>query len=158
MTFKGTQLLQKLSPKRGSYYYIKIPSKVVETYAKGRQTRLLCTLENEISYSCGLNHFGDGDYFIILSSRYVKKLKKEVDDTIQFEIIEHPDPLGVFVPEVLTVFLDQDAEAKEIFDSLTDGKKRTLIFAIGRIKSIDIQLRKIREFLIEEQLKKHKKF
>lgn len=156
MAYQGTQILQKLSAKKGAYYFIKVPAKVVEQFPLGRKTRLRCSLEGRLSYSCGLNHYGDGDYFIILSKRYVKELKKNIGDPLQFKIVEHPNPLGVDIPEVLTVFLEQDQDAKAIYDTLTDGKKRSLIFSIGRVKSIDIQLRKIREFLVEAQLRKRK--
>lgn len=156
MIYKGTQIVQKLSPKRGSYYYLKIPSSVIAEFPLGKKTRLKCSLEGKLSYSCGLNHFGDGDFFIILSKRYIKTLNKELGDALHFEIMEHPNPLGVDVPEVLSVFLEQDEEANQIYETLTDGKKRSLIFSILRVKNIDIQLRKIREFLLEVQMSRRK--
>lgn len=156
-TFQFTQEVQKLAPNKGSYYFLKIPAEVVEQFEKKRSTRLLCTLESSMSYSCGLNHYGDGNYFIILAGRYVKKLKKEIGDSISFEICEHPNPLGVEVPEVLEVLLEQDPDAKEIYDTLTDGRKRTLIFSISRIKNIDLQIQKITDFLLQEKIKQLKK-
>ena len=156
-TFQFTQIVEKLSPNKGSYYFLKIPAEVVDQFDKGRSTRLLCTLEGQIEYSCGLNHYGDGNFFLILSGRYVKKLKKDIGDSISFEICEHPNPLGVEVPEVLKVLLGQDPDAKAIYDTLTDGRKRTLIFTIARVKNIDIQIQKITDFLLQEKIKQLKK-
>jgi hypothetical protein len=156
-TFQFTQTVQKLSERRGSYYFLKIPAEVVDQLEKGKATRLLCTVEDTVSYSCGLNQYGDGNYFIILASRYVKKLNKDIGDPISFEIQQHPNPLGVDVPEVLEVFLAQDPEAKAIYDSFTDGKKRTLIFAISRVKNIDLQIQRITDFLLQEKVKMLKK-
>jgi len=51
---------------------------------------------------------GDGDYFVILSKRNLKSLRKEAGERIHFEIIEHPFTLGVKIPEVLEVLLEQD--------------------------------------------------
>lgn len=156
-TFKFTQTVRKLSENKGSYYFLKIPAEVVEQFEKKRATRLLCTLESGISYSCGLNHYGDGNFFLILAGRYVKKLKKQVGDSISFEIYEHPNPLGVDVPEVLEVLLSQDPDAKAIYDTLTDGRKRTLIFSISRVKNIDLQVQRITDFLLQERIKQLKK-
>lgn len=156
-TFKFKQTVQRLSENKGSYYFLKIPAGVVEKFKKKRATRLLCNIENTVSYSCGLNHYGDGDFFIILAGRYIKQLKKQVGDDIEFEICEHPNPLGVDIPEVLEVFLSQDPEAREIYDTFTDGKKRTLIFHIMRVKDIDKQVQRIIDFLTQEKIKLLKK-
>jgi len=156
-TFQFIQTLAKLAPNKGAYYFLKVPAEVVNQFEKGRSTRLLCTVENQISYSCGLNHFGDGNFFLILAGRYVKQLKKELGESISFEIQEHPNPLGVEVPEVLEVLLEQDPEAKAIYDTLTDGRKRTLIFSISRVKNIDLQIQKITDFLVQEKIKQLKK-
>lgn len=152
-TFKFTQTVQKFSESKGSYYFLKIPAKVVEQFEKKKATRLLCNIEDTVSFSCALNRFGDGDYFIILAGRYIKKLKKQVGDSIEFEVCEHPNPLGVDIPEVLEVFLSQDPDAKAIYDTLTDGRKRTLVFSISRVKNIDLQVQKITDFLLQEKIK-----
>ena len=61
-----------------------------------------------------------------------------------------PNPLGVEEPEVLTVLLNQDSMAKEQYDQLTDGKKRSLIFSLLKTKNIDFQVHKILQFLEEQ--------
>ena len=65
-----------------------------------------------------------------------------------------PNPLGVEEPEVLTVLLDQDSMAKEQYDQLTDGKKRSLIFSLLKTKNIDLQIHKILQFLEEQSFRK----
>ena len=57
------------------------------------------------------------------------------------------------MPEVLIVFLEQDADSKAIFDKLTDGKKRSLIYSIVKLKDIDKQIRNITDFLVKERQK-----
>lgn len=64
-----------------------------------------------------------------------------------FEIFLVPNPLGVKVPEVLEVLLDQDQAAIKIYEELTDGKKRRLIFSIIKFKNVDLEVKKIIEFL-----------
>jgi len=62
-----------------------------------------------------------------------------LDDTVNFKIYKDPDRLGVEMPEVLGAFIEQDSEAIKVFDILTDGKKRSLIFGINKIKNIFMQ-------------------
>ena len=120
---------------------------VVNQFEKGRATRLKCDIDNEISYSCGLNHLGDGNFFIILSKSKLEALEKKIGDFVSFEVYEDPNPLGVDIPETLQVLMEQDEEVKAIFEKLSDGKKRTLIFSISRVKNIDLQVKKILDFI-----------
>ncbi|NAS13971.1 YdeI/OmpD-associated family protein [Poritiphilus flavus] len=153
--FTFNQPVRQLEKRKGGYYYFKIDKDIVKQFEKQRATRLLCTLDDSISYSCGLNHFGDGNFFIILSTANLKKLGKQLGDTVLFEIIEDPNPLplGVEVPEVLTVLLAQDPQAKAVYEKLTDGKKRSLIYSIKGIKDIDKQVKRILAFLEEQGAK-----
>lgn len=149
-----SQKIKQLEKRKGGYYYLEIKKEVVAEFSKQRKTRLVCFLDVDISYQCGLNHLGDGNFFIILGGKYLKLLNKKLGDFIQAHVIEDPNPLGVEVPEVLTVFLEQEPELKNVYDQLTDGKKRSLIFSFYKIKNIDLQLKKIRAFLVKEYQKK----
>ncbi|MEM8528354.1 MAG: YdeI/OmpD-associated family protein [Bacteroidota bacterium] len=152
--FQFTQNIGQLEKRKGGYFYLKIDAEVVEQFEKKRATRLKCDIDGKVSYSCGLNHLGDGNFFIIVATRHLKKLGKELGDEVQFEIYEDPNPLGVEIPEVLQVLLQQDEDAKVMFEQLTDGKKRSLIYAIKPVKNIDKQVEKIMTFLVEQSNKR----
>ncbi|MEM8898337.1 MAG: YdeI/OmpD-associated family protein [Bacteroidota bacterium] len=152
-----TQPIQQLEKKRGGYFYLHLDAEVVEKLPKKRATRLICILEKQYSFSCGLNHLGDGNFFLILAKKYLDKLNKELGDSISFEIQEDPNPLGVEIPEALAALLEQDPDAKHIFDSITDGKKRSLIYSIIRLKDVDKQIQKSIQLLEIESLKLKKK-
>lgn len=61
------------------------------------------------------------------------------------------------MPEVLEALLTQDDDLKSIFDKITDGKKRSLIYTILKIKDIDKQVQTSIEFLNKEQFNLNKK-
>ncbi len=147
------QKIQKLPPRQGAYNYLMIDGELVKQWPKQRATRLVVGIDDVVEYSCGLNHLGDGNFFIIVANKWMKKLQKEVGDTVSFTIIEDPNPLGVEVPEVLTVLLSQDEEAKVIYDQITDGKKRSLIYSFNKIKNVDRQVEIIVDFLNKEAIK-----
>ncbi|GAA4272176.1 DUF1905 domain-containing protein [Aquimarina gracilis] len=149
--FAFEQPILQLEQRKGGYHYLKIDADVVNQFEQKRATRLKCVIDGNLSYSCGLNHLGDGNFFIILANAKLKKLNKTLGDIVSFEIFEDPNPLGVEEPEVLKVLLEQDPIAKGMYNQLTDGKKRSLIFSIIKVKNIDLQVQKILEFLNQQK-------
>jgi len=138
--YKGQQVIAQLEKRKGGYFYLQIPATIVNQFKNKRQTRFICTLDKKISFQCGLNHLGDGNFFIIISTKNLKASEKQPGDKINFEIREDPNPLGVEIPEVLQALLEQDVSLKTQFDGLTMGKKRSIIHAISKIKDIDKQV------------------
>ena len=139
--------IDKLDARKGGYAHLFIEKGLGDEFTNSRPARIQCTIEGTITYSCALMHYGDGNYFIIVAGRYLKKLGAKIGDVVNFEIVEDPNPLGVEVPEVLTVLLDQDPDAKARYESLTDGKKRSMIHSFSRTKDIDKQVETIYKFL-----------
>ncbi|MEL6676882.1 MAG: DUF1905 domain-containing protein [Bacteroidota bacterium] len=151
--FQFEQTVRQLEKRKGGYYYFQIPAETVAQLPNQRKTRLLCTVEEQLTYSCGLNHLGNGDFFLILSTKNLQKVGKALGDPIRFRIEPDPNPLGVKIPESLEVLLEQDEDARSIFEKITDGKKRSLIHTINRIKDIDKQIQTSLKFLAEQKMK-----
>lgn len=148
-----SQKIKQLEKRKGGYFYLKLNASLVAQFSNKRKTRLICFLDNDLSYQCGLNHLGDGNFYIILGGKFLKLLDKNLGDELEAYVIEDPNKLGVEIPEILTVLLEQENDLKLIFDKLTDGKKRSLIFSFYKIKNIDLQIKKIRDFLNKEREK-----
>ena len=133
--------VEQLDKIKGGYFCLRIEADLVNRFPQKRATRLICTLDNTVSYRCGLNHLGDGDFFIILSTKRLKTLNKGVGHKVECCLQEDPSELGVDVPEVLEALLAQDDELRIRYEQLTDGKKRGLIHSIDKLKDIDKQVR-----------------
>ncbi len=147
----GEQAIGQLEKMKGGYFYLMIETDIINQFERKRHTRLVCHLDEKISYQCGLNHLGDGNFFIIIAGKYLEQLGKKVGSIVHFKVEEDPNPLGVDVPEVLTVLLAYDEDLKTIYDKITDGKKRALIFSIIKTKDIDKQVQGIMGFLAKEK-------
>jgi hypothetical protein len=156
-SFASEQRIGQLEKIKGGYFYLRIEAEIINQFERKRHTRLLCHLEKKITYQCGLNHLGDGNFFIIVAGKYLEQLGKKLGSVVNFKIEEDPNPLGVEVPEVLTVVLEQDENLKEVFNKITDGKIRALIFSILKIKDIDKQVESITSFLEKERYNLKKK-
>jgi uncharacterized protein YdeI (YjbR/CyaY-like superfamily) len=61
-------------------------------------------------------------------------LVKQIGDAVNVAISVDTNPLGLEMPEGLEVLLDQDEELHQKFIAYTTGKKRSIIFAINKIK------------------------
>jgi hypothetical protein len=155
-SYQDEQVIDQLEKRKGGYFYLIIPSEVVNQFDNKRHTRLICTINEHFSFQCGLNHLGDGNFFIIVGSQKMKEIGKKLGDKVRFEIKEDPNPLGVDMPEVLEAVLEQDDELKSIFENLSLGKQRSVIFAIQKIKSIDKQIEGIRKYigLVQQPIRK----
>ncbi|MCF2443937.1 YdeI/OmpD-associated family protein [Dyadobacter sp. CY345] len=138
--FADEQVIGQLEKRKGGYFYLIVPADAVDKLKNKRLTRLLCTVDKKLTFQCGLNHLGDGNFFVILSSKNVKALNKVAGDTVYFELTEDPDPLGVPMPEVLAALIEQDEVLKSSFEKMSLGKKRSIIHAITRIKDVDKQV------------------
>ena len=156
-SYESEQAIGQLEKIKGGYYYLRIEAEIIDQFERKRHTRLVCHLDNKINFQCGLNHLGDGNFFIIVAGKYLEQLGKQLGSVVRFKIEEDPNPLGVEVPEVLTVLLDQDENLKAVYYKITDGKKRALIFSILKVKDINKQVESITDFLVNEKEKLMKK-
>ncbi|WP_375448360.1 DUF1905 domain-containing protein [uncultured Fibrella sp.] len=138
--FEATLPIERLDERKGGYFYLQITAGAVDQFSKKRATRLICTLDRTVSYPCGLNHLGDGNFFIILASKHLRKLAKKSGDSVYCELTEDPNLLGVDVPPVVEALLEQDDDLKTRYEQLTDGGKRGLIHAVNTSKDIDRQV------------------
>lgn len=144
-TYLEEQNIKQLEKRRGGYFYLEILATVVDQFPNKRKTRFLCTLDGQLTYQCGLNHLGDGNFFIIVSGKNLKSIGKSLGDKVSFELQEDPNPLGVEMPEVLEVLLSQDEQLNSKFENLSMGNKRHVIHSIIKIKDIDLQIAKAAE-------------
>ena len=119
VNYSGVQRIAQLEKRKGGYFYLKIDAEIVNQFENGRKTRFLCKIDNYLEFQCGLNHLGDGNFFIILSIKNLSIINKKLGDTIEYTLKEDPNPLGVDMPEVLLSLLEQDNNLNEIFEKLT---------------------------------------
>jgi hypothetical protein len=158
MHYDSEQIIDQLEKRKGGYFYLTIPAEVVNNFENKRHTRLICSIDEYFDFQCGLNHLGDGNFFIIIGSQKMKEIGKKLGDKVRFNIKEDPNPLGVAMPEVLEAVLEQDEELKIIFENLSLGKQRSVIFAIQKIKSVDKQIEGVRKYigLVQQPIKRKK--
>ena len=92
-----------------------------------------------------------GLYKIYLSKAKQKEMGVFMNDYFTVQLFEDQTTYGVEMPEVLSVVLEEYPDYKLAFESLSPGRKRSLIYTIKRYKSE--QLKIDRTLLILENVK-----
>ena len=133
-------------------YHIVVPAGIAEQYISGEaDRRVICSLNNKISFQCALMHKGDGNYFININKKMRDQLGLKLGSQVEYSLEKDESEYGLPMTDELKETLLQDEEGSEIFHSLTLGKQRTLIYIAGSVK--DTQKRINRALAIISHLK-----
>jgi hypothetical protein len=102
---------------------------------------VVCTLQQMASFQGALMPYGDGHFFINVNNQLRKKLKLNEFDEVLVSLVPDTSKYGLPMPPEFEELLHQDIAGSDLFEALTDGKKRTLLFIIGKPKSPDLRIR-----------------
>lgn len=111
-----------------------VPAEIVNRLGS-LKGRYVCTVNESLSFQCGMMAFNEGRGYITLSKARLKKLKIDTSDEIHVKLEPDDSKYGVEMPAELEEWLKQDKEAERRFDQLTPGKQRYLLNYITTVKS-----------------------
>lgn len=127
-------------------YHLFIPKVIFEPFAKAKQSRVkVKAWHNDKSieiYAAIKKDRKSGDYCMMFSKNNQKALGLFQNDYFKTQLFEDRSKYGVDVPEELDAVLLSDYEAYQIFESLTSGKQRSIIYTIIRIKNSQSRIEK----------------
>ncbi|MEJ8758538.1 YdeI/OmpD-associated family protein [Pontibacter sp. H259] len=132
-------------------HYIEVPAEVVEQLGGNFKVRVLCTVNNKLTFQGGLVALGGGAGYININNARLKKLGLQDGTEVQVSLDSDESEFGMEVPEELTELLNQDEEGKRRFALLPPGKQRYIIYYVAGVKSS--QLRIDRALLLINNLK-----
>ena len=90
----------------------------------------------------GALHKYQGRFLISFGKQYQKQLGVFPTDFFELQLFEDQSKYGVDMPEEFQAVLDSDYEGSLLFEKLTDGKKRSLIYYILRFKNAQTKVDK----------------
>jgi bifunctional DNA-binding transcriptional regulator/antitoxin component of YhaV-PrlF toxin-antitoxin module len=128
--------LSKFDPESG-WHFIGVEKAAADSFdfPKGSR-RVICTINERESFPCALMPY-DGAFFIMVNKKVRTTLGIEAGDIITVEIEKDDSKYGMPMPPELQEVLDQDPEGSELFEALTPGKQRGMLYYIGKFKDID---------------------
>lgn len=136
------------------HFHIKVDKKIAEKVTTKESRRVVCTLQQTKSFQGALMPDGEGHFFINVNNELRKKLKLNEYDSVHVSFVPDTSKYGLPLPIEFEELLKQDLAGSDWFESLTDGKKRTLLFIIAKPKSPDLRIRN--GIAVLEHLKRNK--
>ncbi|MBP9848154.1 MAG: hypothetical protein KBC58_01825 [Flavobacterium sp.] len=134
--------------------YFIIPTEIaLELLKTTTDKRVQCLLNNEIAIPRAISKKEDF-YYILINQEILKKLKLDFGSDITVELSPDISKYGMLICEEFKEVLFQDPEGEILFEKLTPGKQRSLLFYSNKIKSSQLKIE--RSFIILEHLKNNK--
>lgn len=141
-----------LSPKDTLYYnHVPIPNDVIDEMKSVGIQRVMCSINDQEPWHAGLSPIGEGEYIIITGKEVLKSNKLSIGDAVAVRLWEDTSKYGMSISSEMEELLKQDEEGSAYFHKLTDGKIRSLLFMVNKIKSSNKRIEKA--VIILEHLK-----
>ncbi|WP_299114593.1 YdeI/OmpD-associated family protein [uncultured Winogradskyella sp.] len=122
-----------------------IPKEFAEQFYKADKKRIKVKALFEgksIDFHAALKHEKTGVFRIYFSRAKQKELNIFPNDYFELQLFEDRSKYGVEPCEEFEAVMLSDYEAYTIFENFTPGKKRSIIYAIGRYKSSQTRIDK----------------
>ncbi|MFZ4543009.1 MAG: YdeI/OmpD-associated family protein [Saprospiraceae bacterium] len=129
-----------------------VPAAIAALFLNKGSQRVICTINHIHSWQCALLPFGDNKRVISINKTLLKKMGLQTGMQLEVELVQDNSEYGLPVPEEFSELLNMDGEGKQLFENLTDGKKRTLLYIAAQPKKSEGRV--IRAIAIVEHLKK----
>lgn len=123
------------------HYHVIVPRKIALKFINGANKRVVCNLNQTESFQAALMPLGDGNFFINVNKQLRAKLKVKDGDEVFVSLEKDDSEYGLPLPVEFKELLEYDPVGNDIFQELTPGKQRTLLYIIGKPKSADLRVR-----------------
>jgi Bacteriocin-protection, YdeI or OmpD-Associated/Domain of unknown function (DUF1905) len=131
----------KLDKFDSGMHYIIVEENTVKSFLEKGAKRAICTIEN-VDFHCAFMQKKESGYFINIGSKICKQLNLKMGDEVNPIFREDTSAYQFEMPEEFTEVLYQDPDAFSIFEGLTDGNKRGLIYLVTTVKSSEKRVEK----------------
>jgi hypothetical protein len=142
--------MNKIEKFSNGMHYVMVDENIVKSFIIKGSKRAICSIDSE-NFHCAFMPKKEGGYFINLGSVICKKLNLKEGDSLTLSFAEDNSELQFEMPEEFSEVLYQDPDTDAIFQALTDGNKRGLIYVIALVKSSEKRIE--RALKVAEKLK-----
>jgi len=132
-------------------HYVVLEEQDIALFITKKQRRVKVTVQGSVTFHAAILPHKQIGHFIFISSKTLKKLGLNEGDRVEIELNEDNSKYQFPVPEAFNEVLEQDPEAKTVFNGLTPGNQRGLLYLVSQVKNVDKQID--RALRIAEQLK-----
>lgn len=121
-------------------HYLEVPQEIIQKLGGKINLRVICTINDSISFQTGLMALGLGSAYITVNNKRLKQLRVKLGDNVLVSLREDTSEYGMEMPEELNELLAQDSEGKDRFKKLPLSKQRYIINYVSQVKSSQLRI------------------
>ena len=126
-----TSVLEKSDNKVWGAHF-RVPKRVADGMAQGTSRRVVCTLNGAPEFQCAILPRGNGSFVITVNKQLRNALSLAFGSDLKIRLRKDTSAYGLPFPPELRELLRQDPAGNRLFHALTPGRRRTLLYIIGK--------------------------
>jgi len=134
---------------KGGMHFVIVPQGVRLQFAERGNARVVASVGALEPFQCGLLPLTTGEGYLIVNKARQKVLDLKPGDNVPVTLRRDESEFGAPMPEELEAVLAQDEEARTLWDGLTAGKKRGVMYAVSREKGVERRIDKAVKLLLD---------
>ena len=119
----------------GEVHFLAIPNGLIDDIKSEEKKRYVITINDAVSWHCGLLGTGDGRWFVMVAKDKLKKAQTTFGGWVHVDFEVDDSKYGMPIPPDLQDMFDDDPEFLKRFDALLPGKRRNALHQIGSAKT-----------------------
>ena len=127
----------------GGMHYLELPNAAAEEMRATGHKRWVCTIQDALTWHCGLLPTGEGTWFVVLSKAKMEAVEAHVGDWLNVDMVPDTSKYGMPLPEDLAELLADDPVFERKFDAMLPGKRRNAIHQIASAKTPETAAKRI---------------
>jgi len=148
--FRFTSRLERAETKAevfatGGLYYIVVPPEIAVRFTTGKPVRIVCLLGGVCERHGAVRSRGNGSFVVGFGKEVVAKAGLLLGYDYTIDIWKDDDDYGLEPCEEFLEVLEQDPEAKAVWDGFKPGRKRSLLIYLNQPKSENSRIKRALE-------------
>ena len=136
----------------GSQLYVPVPERIGIQFHENRNRRVQCQIDDQAPFQCALQRNKVFGYFMGMGRKLQKQHSVGIGDEVRITIWPDQTKYQAPMPEALAAVIETDPDLQTIFEALTPGRKRSIIYMVSSAKRTETQIN--RALKIGENLKR----
>ena len=119
----------------GHMHFLALPRDLAAEVRSQGAKRFVITVNDGVTWHCGLLGTGDGRWFVMVSKDKLKQAQTTLGGWVHVDFRVDDSKYGMAVPPDLQEMLDDDPDFLQRFDAMLPGKRRNAIHQIAMAKT-----------------------
>lgn len=120
--------------------HVEIPNHITLEILETKNKRVWCTIEEGEPFQCAITAKGGGLYVIKVNKALGKKYKLQLEDLVSISLAADNTKHGLPMPEAFEATINEYEGGGDLYQALSEGKRRTLLYIVGQLKDEDKQI------------------